>query len=107
MYTLYGHEGPTTTATFSPLGDFLLSGGDDNNIVIWNTNLNAMVTEELYGITATRLDTEVYVTDKPEIKRLPAEAQKPTKKESKIEKLLPPTATQSASNFKPAASTLQ
>ncbi len=106
MYTLYGHEGPTTTATFSPLGDFLLSGGDDNNIVIWNTNLNATVTEELYGITAARLDTEIYVTDKAEVKRLPAETTKPTKKESKIEKLLPPP-SQSASQLKPAASTIQ
>jgi WD40 repeat protein len=103
MYTLYGHEGPTTTATFSPLGDFLLSGGDDNNIVIWNTNLNPMVTEELYGITAARLDTEIYVTDKAEIKRLPTEAANPTKKESKIEKLLPPP-SQSASLLKPVAS---
>ncbi len=106
MYTLYGHEGPTTTATFSPLGDFLLSGGDDNNIVIWNTNLNPTVTEELYGITAARLDTEIYVTDKAEVKRLPAETTKPTKKESKIEKLLPPP-SQSASQLKPAASTIQ
>lgn len=90
MYTLYGHEGPTTTATFSPLGDFLLSGGDDNNIVIWNTNLNEQVTEELYGITAARVDTDIYVTDKPEIKRLPAEAHKPQKKETKLQSLLPP-----------------
>ena len=87
MYTLYGHEGPTTTATFSPLGDFLLSGGDDNNIVIWNTNLNTEVTEELYGITATRIETDIYVTDKPEIKKLPVEQTKPTKKESKTHHL--------------------
>jgi len=48
MYTLYGHEGPTTTATFSPLGDFLLSGGDDNNIVIWNTNLRNLFFQNLF-----------------------------------------------------------
>jgi WD40 repeat protein len=29
MYTLFGHEGPSTTAQFSPLGDFLLTGGQD------------------------------------------------------------------------------
>ena len=73
MYTLFGHEGPSTTATFSPLGDFLLTGGKDQNIVIWSTNLNEEITEELYGIQPARIDTDIYVTDKPEIKRLPAE----------------------------------
>jgi len=67
MYTLYGHEGPTTTATFSPLGDFILSGGHDSNIVIWNSHLNHVVSEELYGITAARVGTEVFVTDKQDI----------------------------------------
>lgn len=50
MYTLYGHEGPTTSATFSPLGDFLLTAGADSNIVIWNSNLNEKKTEDLYGV---------------------------------------------------------
>jgi len=72
MYTLYGHEGCTTTATFSPMGDFLLSGGVDTNIVVWNSNLNPKKTEELYGIQAVKIETEVFVTDKPDVKRLPA-----------------------------------
>lgn len=77
MYTLYGHEGPTTTATFSPMGDFLLTGGADSNIVIWNSNLNPVRSEELYGITAAKVETDIFVTDKPEVKRLPQEKQKP------------------------------
>ena len=101
MYTLYGHEGPTTTATFSPLGDYLLTGGDDNNIVIWNTNLNAETTEELYGITAARIETDIYVTDKPEIKRMPVEASKPNKKEAKAGIAHPKPSTDSSSALKP------
>jgi hypothetical protein len=84
LYTLFGHEGPSTTAELSPLGDFLLTGGNDQNIVVWNTNLNETVTEELYGIQATRIDTDIYITDKAEIKRLPEDVPKPTKKESKV-----------------------
>ena len=81
LYTLFGHEGPSTTATFSPLGDFLLTGGQDQNIVIWNTHLNEHETEELYGIAATRVETDIFITDKAEIKRLPVEIPKLTKKE--------------------------
>lgn len=51
--------------------------------MIWNTNLNPAVTEELYGIQATRIDTDIYITDKPEIKRLPQDIPKPSKKEAK------------------------
>lgn len=83
MYTLYGHEGATTTATFSPMGDFLLTGGADANIVIWNSNLNERPTEELFGITAVKIETEVFVTDKPDVKKLPT---------SDKEKRLPPKA---------------
>jgi centriolar protein POC1 len=57
LYTLFGHEGASTTATFSPLGDFLLTGGNDHNIVIWNTNLNETVTEELYGVVASKVES--------------------------------------------------
>ena len=61
----------------------MLTGGQDQNIVIWNTNLNEVVTEELYGIQATRVDTDIYITDKAEIKRLPEDKPKPSKKETK------------------------
>ena len=47
LYSLYGHEGPTTSASFSPLGDYLLSGGHDQNIVIWTTNMNPRKIEVL------------------------------------------------------------
>ena len=53
------------------MGDFLLTGGADANIVIWNSNLNERVTEELFGITAVKIETDVFVTDKPDVKKLP------------------------------------
>lgn len=84
MYTLYGHEGPTTTATFSPMGDFLLTGGADSNIVIWNSNLNDVRTEELYGISAAKVETDIFVTDKPEVKKLPQEKKKAKENNSKV-----------------------
>jgi centriolar protein POC1 len=73
LYTLFGHEGPTVCASFSPLGDYLLSGGADSNLVVWNTALNPTVTEELYGMTAARITTETFITDKADIKKLPEE----------------------------------
>ena len=86
MYTIYGHEGPTNCAEFSPLGDFILTGGQDANIVIWKSNLNERCTEVLHGISAAKVDTEIFVTDKPLVKKLPTET-KPrfqiTKKENK------------------------
>lgn len=81
MYTLFGHEGASTCASFSPLGDFLLTGGNDQNIVIWNTNLNEAVTEELHGVVPTKVESNVYITDKPEIKRLPVDTPKTSAKD--------------------------
>ncbi|KAJ8751676.1 hypothetical protein K2173_025838 [Erythroxylum novogranatense] len=41
-YTLFqGHSGPVYSATFSPLGDFLLSSSADTTIRLWSTKLNA------------------------------------------------------------------
>ncbi|CAL9775121.1 unnamed protein product [Musa acuminata subsp. burmannicoides] len=37
----HGHSGPIYSATFSPLGDFLLSSSSDSTIRLWSTNLNA------------------------------------------------------------------
>ncbi|KAJ7966256.1 transcription initiation factor TFIID subunit 5 [Quillaja saponaria] len=41
-YTLFqGHSGPVHSATFSPLGDFILSSSADSTIRLWSTKLNA------------------------------------------------------------------
>lgn len=41
-YTLFqGHSGPVYSATFSPLGDFILSSSADSTIRLWSTKLNA------------------------------------------------------------------
>ncbi|KAL0464036.1 UNVERIFIED_CONTAM: Transcription initiation factor TFIID subunit, partial [Sesamum latifolium] len=41
-YTLFrGHAGPVHSATFSPIGDFLLSSSSDSTIRLWSTKLNA------------------------------------------------------------------
>lgn len=43
-YTLFqGHSGPVYSASFSPLGDFLLSSSADSTIRLWSTKLNANV----------------------------------------------------------------
>jgi len=39
--------------------------------VIWNTNLNPVCTEELYGIAPARVPTDHFITDKVDIKKLP------------------------------------
>ncbi|KAK1293291.1 hypothetical protein QJS10_CPB17g00212 [Acorus calamus] len=41
-YTLFqGHAGPVYSATFSPLGDFILTSSSDSTIRLWSTKLNA------------------------------------------------------------------
>ncbi|XP_074263123.1 transcription initiation factor TFIID subunit 5 [Silene latifolia] len=41
-YTLFrGHSGPVYSASFSPLGDFILSSSADSTVRLWSTNLNA------------------------------------------------------------------
>ncbi|XP_042470278.1 transcription initiation factor TFIID subunit 5 [Zingiber officinale] len=37
----HGHSGPIYSATFSPLGDFLLSSSSDSTIRLWSPKLNA------------------------------------------------------------------
>lgn len=51
--------------------------------MIWNSNLNESKTEELVGIKETRIATDIYITDKPDIKRLPEDKPKLSKKEQK------------------------
>ncbi|CAJ1973644.1 unnamed protein product [Sphenostylis stenocarpa] len=42
QYTLFqGHSGPVYAASFSPVGDFILSSSADSTIRLWSTKLNA------------------------------------------------------------------
>ena len=42
IYDLRGHEKSVTAAKFSPKGEFLASGGSDNLVFMWKTNVDAM-----------------------------------------------------------------
>jgi WD40 repeat protein len=38
---LHGHKGgPTTTAVFSPQGDFFATGGSDSQVMVWKSNFD-------------------------------------------------------------------
>lgn len=50
MYTLYGHEGATTATNFSALGDYMVSGGDDNSVMVWTCPLDGYKGEVIEGI---------------------------------------------------------
>ncbi|KAH6569124.1 hypothetical protein BASA61_009517 [Batrachochytrium salamandrivorans] len=41
FYTLHGHKnGPTTTAVFSPDGDYFATGGSDAQVMVWKSNFD-------------------------------------------------------------------
>jgi centriolar protein POC1 len=40
LYTLYGHEGASTSAAFSPCGDYFTTGGADSVVMVWKSNLD-------------------------------------------------------------------
>jgi WD40 repeat protein len=40
LYTLYGHEGASTSVNFSPCGDYFCSAGIDSVVMVWKSNLN-------------------------------------------------------------------
>ena len=39
LYTLYGHEGSSTSTAFSPCGDYFTTGGSDSVVMVWKSNL--------------------------------------------------------------------
>ncbi|KAJ3188651.1 POC1 centriolar protein A [Gaertneriomyces sp. JEL0708] len=50
-YTLHGHKnGPTTTAIFSPNGDYFATGGSDAQVMVWKSNLNSNGSAGMEGI---------------------------------------------------------
>jgi WD40 repeat protein len=45
LYTLYGHEGASTSVNFSPCGDYFCSAGIDSVVMVWKSNLNEFESE--------------------------------------------------------------
>jgi len=45
LYTLYGHEGASTSAAFSPSGDYFTTGGQDAVVMVWKSNLEEIEQE--------------------------------------------------------------
>ena len=48
--TLIGHDAAVNAVEFSPRNDFLVSGGDDNNILLWSLNDISNINEEIQAI---------------------------------------------------------
>ena len=48
--TLIGHDAAVNAVEFSPRNDFLVSGGDDNNILLWSLNDISNINEEIQPI---------------------------------------------------------
>jgi len=49
--------------------------------MIWRAGLTNTPTEIIAGVTQTKIETELYVTDKPKVEKLP-EKEQPKKKEA-------------------------
>jgi WD40 repeat protein len=50
LYTMHGHSGPVHTAKFSNDGNFFASGGSDQLVMVWKSNI--------MGYTSSFLGTE-------------------------------------------------
>jgi centriolar protein POC1 len=72
LYTLLGHQGATSSASFSPGGDYFCSGGKDSQVMIWKGGLTTTPTEIITGVSQTKIETELFVTDKDKVDRLPS-----------------------------------
>ena len=81
LYTLFGHEpvpagardakAVTTAAAFSPASDYFVSGGTDCSVLCWSTALNPVPVEDLMEIKG-KLQTEVFITEKEKVDKLPS-----------------------------------
>jgi hypothetical protein len=76
-----GHTGATSAGTFSPGGDYFCSGGKDSTVMIWRAGLHACQTEIIPGVTKTRIETELFVTDKAKVDKIPSK-QEPKKNDA-------------------------
>jgi centriolar protein POC1 len=94
LYTLYGHEGSTTAVTYSQQGDYFASGGVDNMVMVWRSNIDA--SSELEKKSSTTTTNKRITQTKPAVQtdvrppsakdtpkeRIPARAKSPKRKEN-------------------------
>ena len=61
LYTLYGHEGSSTSASFSPCGDYFTTGGGDSVVMVWKSNMDENEQEfiEDFGAKSSPADAGV------------------------------------------------
>ena len=48
FYTLHGHQGAATAATFSPNGAYFASGGADSQVMVWKSNFDQLVPRDFH-----------------------------------------------------------
>lgn len=65
MYTLYGHEGASTSAAFSPCGDYFVTGGVDSVVMVWKSNLDENEQEFIEDFGAKTGDAPTMPTAAP------------------------------------------
>lgn len=60
FYTLHGHEGATYGVNFSPAGDFFASGGADEQVLVWRTNFDRVMSD--YVLTSVQPNPRLATT---------------------------------------------
>lgn len=60
FYTLHGHEGATYGVDFSPAGDFFASGGADEQVLVWRTNFDRVMSD--YVLTSVQPNPRMATT---------------------------------------------
>ena len=71
LYTLYGHEGSSTSAAFSPCGDYFTTGGGDSVVMVWKSNLDENEQEFIEDFGAKTGDNDYKAGGVPPVNRRP------------------------------------
>ena len=76
LYTLYGHEGASSAASFSPSGDYFATGGADSVVMVWKSNLEETDNEFIEDFGAKSGGAKVTFGGVPEPKKSAVGAKK-------------------------------
>lgn len=48
LFTIHGHRSGVLNTAFSPRGDYFTSAGEDELVLVWNTNFDALLGERCH-----------------------------------------------------------